>query len=98
MSLWNCLIRYVEDARYKIDNNPVENSIRPVAIGRKNYLFAGSHNSVERAALFYTITANAPLQGLAPKAYLKELLENIPEHSIKHLDELPPIRRDGRAQ
>ena len=90
LNLWKRLIGYVEDGRYEIDNNFVENAIRPVAIGRKNYLFAGSHNGAEWAALFYTITANARLQGLDPKAYLKELLEKIPEHSIKRLNELLP--------
>ncbi len=93
LNLWKRLIRYVEDGRYEIDNNLVENSIRPVAIGRKNYLFAGSHNGAEWAAVFYTITANARLKGLEPKAYFKELLEKIPGYSIKRLKELLPENR-----
>ncbi len=55
LSLWARLKRYVEDGRLEIDNNLVENSIRPVAIGRKNYLFAGSHNGARWAAIIYTI-------------------------------------------
>lgn len=90
LNLWSRLIRYMDDGRYEIDNNLVENSIRPVAIGRKNYLFAGSHNGAKWAAIFYTIMANAELNGLEPKAYFKDLLSKIPGHSIKRLEELLP--------
>lgn len=90
LSLWNRLIRYVEDGRFEIDNNLVENSIRPIAIGRKNYLFAGSHNGAKWAAILYTLLANAELCGVEPKGYLCELLKKIPNHSIKRLDELLP--------
>ncbi|MHB2153836.1 IS66 family transposase [Calditrichota bacterium GD2] len=80
LSLWSRLRRYVEDGRLEIDNNLVENSIRPVAIGRKNYLFAGSHNGARWAAIFYTILANAELNDLEPKSYLKELLQKLSEY------------------
>lgn len=90
LSLWTRLIGYMDDGRYEIDNNLVENSIRPVAIGRKNYLFAGSHNGAKWAAVFYTLMANAELCGVEPKGYLRELLKKIPNHSIKRLDELTP--------
>ena len=90
LNLWNRLIRYMDDGRYEIDNNLVENSIRPVAIGRKNYLFAGSHNGARWAAIFYTLMANAKLQEVEPKSYLRELLKKIPSHSIKRMEELLP--------
>ena len=90
LSLWTRLRRYVEDGRLEIDNNLVENSIRPVAIGRKNYLFAGSHNGARWAAIFYPLLANAELNGLEPKSYLKELLEVLPDYPVKKLENLLP--------
>ena len=91
LSLWTRLSRYVEDGRLEIDNNLVENSIRPVAIGRKNYLFAGSHNGAKWAAIFYTILANAELTGLEPMSYLKDLLEILPDYPVKKLENLLPV-------
>jgi hypothetical protein len=64
LGLWKRLIHYIEDGQLEIDNNLVENSIRPVALGRKNYLFAGSHNGAEWAAVIYTLLENAKLKGL----------------------------------
>lgn len=90
LSLWNRLIRYVEDGRFEIDNNLVENSIRPIAIGRKNYLFAGSHNGAKWAAILYTLMATAELKGLEPKSYLKELLKKIADYPINRIEELLP--------
>src|SRR5690554_4317785 len=52
--LWSSLLTYLENGNYHIDNNAIENKIRPVAIGRKNYLFTGSHNGAKRTAMFYT--------------------------------------------
>ena len=91
LSLWSRLIRYVDDGRFEIDNNLVENSIRPIAIGRKNYLFAGSHNGAKWAAIFYTLLATAELKGLEPKSWLKELLERIADHPMNRLEELLPV-------
>ena len=96
LSLWTRLRRYVEDGRLEIDNNLVENSIRPVAIGRKNYLFAGSHNGARWAAIFYTLLANAELNGLEPKSYLKELLEILPDYPINELENLLPANWKNR--
>lgn len=90
LSLWPRLKRYVEDGRLEIDNNLVENSIRPVAIGRKNYLFAGSHNGARWAAIFYTMLANAELNDLEPKSYLKELLQKLSEYPEDQLENLLP--------
>ena len=90
LSLWPRLKRYVEDGRIEIDNNWVENSIRPVAIGRKNYLFAGSHNGAKWAAIVYTLMANAELHGLEPKSYLKELLKILPDYPVNKLENLLP--------
>jgi len=88
---WKYLKRYVEDGRFEIDNNLIENAIRPVALGRKNYLFAGSHNGARRAALIYTLVANAKLQGLEPFAYMRDILSRIADYPYKKLANLLPV-------
>ncbi|MBA7540612.1 IS66 family transposase ISPto8 [subsurface metagenome] len=87
---WKYLKRYVEDGRFEIDNNLIENAIRPVALGRKNYLFAGSHNGAKRSALIYTLVANAKLQGLEPFAYMRDVLSQIADYPYKKLADLLP--------
>lgn len=94
LSLWSRLIRYMNDGRFEIDNNLVENSIRPIAIGRKNYLFAGSHNGAKWAAILYTLLATAELKGLEPKSWFKELLGKIADHPINRLEELLPALKN----
>jgi hypothetical protein len=88
---WKYLKRYVEDGRFEIDNNLIENAIRPVALGRKNYLFAGSHNGAKRAALIYTLVANAKLQGLEPFAYMRDVLSQIADYPYKKLANILPV-------
>ena len=88
---WPYLKRYVEDGRYEIDNNLVENAIRPVALGRKNYLFSGSHNGAKRSALFYTLVSNAKLQGLEPFSYLRDVLEIIADYPVTKVSDLLPV-------
>jgi transposase len=87
---WSRLERYLTDGQLEIDNNPVENAIRPIALGRKNYLFAGSHNGAGRAADLYTIMANAKLQGVEPFYYLRDILTRISDHPHKKLEQLLP--------
>jgi transposase len=87
---WEKLKRYVDDGRFEIDNNLVENAIRPVALGRKNYLFAGSHNGAERAALLYSVVSTARLQNIEPFAYIKEILTRISDHPYKNITDLLP--------
>jgi len=89
---WKALARYLDDGRYEIDNNLVENAIRPVALGRKNYLFAGSHNGARRMAQVYSLVATARMQGIGPMAYLKETLTKLPDWPVKKVEELLPIR------
>ncbi len=89
-SRWEALMRYCNDGRLEISNNAAENAIRPVALGRKNWLFAGSDAGGERAAIFYTLILTAKLNGLEPEAYLRDLLAFIGEHPINRLDELLP--------
>ena len=98
LSLWSRLIRYVDDGRFEIDNNLVENSIRPIAIGRKNYLFAGSHNGAKWAAILYTLLATAELKGLEPKSWFKELLGKIADYPMNRLEELLPVNWESPRQ
>ena len=89
-SRWAALTRYCEDGRLEISNNAAENAIRPVALGRKNWLFAGSDSGGERAAIFYTLIRTAKLNGLEPEAYLRDILARIAEYPINRVDELLP--------
>lgn len=90
LKLWPRLIRYIEDGRLKIDNNLIENSIRPVALGRKNYLFAGSHDAAQNAAMMYSFFATCKINGIEPFNWLKETLSIIADHPANRLEELLP--------
>ena len=78
LGLWDALLRYCDDGRIEIDNNPAERALRTVAIGRKNYLFAGSDAGGERAAAIYTLVGTAKLNGLDPEAYLGTFWSALP--------------------
>ena len=90
LARWPALTRYRDDGRLEIDNNAAERALRPVALGRKNYLFAGSDEGGERAAAIYTLIGTAKLNGLDPQAYLSHVLERIAEHPVNRIDELLP--------
>lgn len=90
LSRWRALTRYCEDGRIEIDNNAAERSLRPIALGRKNYLFAGSDAGGERAAIIYSLLGTAKLNGIDPEAYLRHVLERIAEHPINRVDDLLP--------
>ena len=81
---------YTTDARLNIDNNPVENAIRPVAIGRKNYLFAGSHEAAQRAAMMYSFFNTCRLHHINPYEWLKDVLERMHLYTSSNLHELLP--------
>jgi transposase len=87
---WNRLSLYCNDGMLNIDNNPVENSIRPVAIGRKNYLFAGSHEAAQRSAMLYSLLGTCKMHGIEPYQWLRDLLQNIADHPINKIEELLP--------
>jgi len=90
LGLWDRLERYINDGTWEIDNNWVENSIRPVALGRKNYLFAGSHEAAQYAAMMYSFLGTCKLNNVEPFQWLKNTLNKISDHSIQKLDELLP--------
>jgi transposase len=90
LNLWPRLIRYTEDGRFNIDNNLIENSIRGVALGRKNYLFAGSHESAQRGAVIYSLLSTCQIRGVDPFTWLKNSLDKIPDYPANQLEKLLP--------
>ncbi len=84
--------RYIESGDFSIDNNPVEREIRPVALGRKNYLFAGSHEGAKRAAVLYSLLACCKLNKVNPKDWLTDVLKRINAHPVSRIAELLPHR------
>jgi transposase len=87
---WTPLLRYCDDGALEIDNNAAERALRAVALGRKNYLFAGSNAGGERAAAMYTLVGCAKLHGIDPEAYLSHVLTRIADHPINRIQELLP--------
>lgn len=90
LNLWPRLARYVDQGRFHIDNNLIENSIRPVALGRKNYLFAGSHHAARQAAIIYSLLACCKINQVEPFHWLKHVLDVIPDYPANKLDRLLP--------
>ena len=95
---WEALIRYASDGRVEIDNNAAERAIRPVALGRKNWLFAGSDAGGERAADVLSLIETAKLNGLDPERYLREVLTVIADHPINRIGELLPWNLEGESK
>jgi transposase len=90
LSRWSALTRYVDSGQLEIDNNAAERALRVVALGRKNFLFAGSDAGGERAAAIYSLLGSAKLNGLDPEIYLHHVLERIADHPISKIHELLP--------
>jgi transposase len=90
LTRWEALVRFSDDGRLEIDNNSAERALRAVAVGRKNYLFAGSDRGGERAATFYSLIGTAKLNGIDPEAYLRQVLTRIADHPVNRIAELLP--------
>jgi transposase len=86
------ICRIVDDGQLEIDNNLAENAIRPIAIGRKNYLFAGTHEAAKKAAAIYTLLSTAKANGLDPQEWLADVLTRISDHPINKINELLPLK------
>jgi transposase len=89
---WKALTRYIDDGDVPISNNWVENQIRPIALGRSNWLFAGSLRAGQRAAAVMSLVHSAKINGHDPYAYLKDVLERLPTHPASRIEELLPHR------
>lgn len=89
---WKKLSYYARDGEVEIDNNLVENAIRPLALGRKNYLFAGSHNAAQRAAMLYSLLNTCKRNDIEPWEWLMETLTKLPDHKANKLHEILPGR------
>ena len=90
LNRWKNMAWFLADGNIEIDNNLVENIIRPAAIGRKNYLFAGSHEAAQRTAMFYTFFAACKHHGIDPEKWLTDVLNRIHDHKVSKLHELFP--------
>jgi len=94
---WDALERYAQTGCIPIDNNPVENSIRPIAIGKKNWLFMGSERAGKRAAAIQSLIGTARLNGLDPQAWLKDVLEKLPTCPNSKIRELLPLKKQANT-
>lgn len=91
LARWDKLCLYAHHGHLEIDNNPVENAIRPMVIGRKNYLFAGSHDAAQRAAIIYSLLGCCKIKNVNPYTWLRDTLSKINDHKADKLDELLPV-------
>lgn len=90
LTLWPLLLVYLEDGRIEIDNNPVENAIRPTAVGKKNWLFIGEADAGERSAIFFTLIEACRSRGIDPQTYLREVLTRLPTMTNRQIKEITP--------
>ena len=90
LTRWDKLMRYAHNPILQIDNNLIENQIRPVAIGRKNYMFCGSHESAERTAIIYSLFGTCKLHNINPHDWLLDVLQKLPARKANNIDDLLP--------
>lgn len=89
---WKELALFTSDGQLEIDNNRIENEIRPIALGRKNYLFAGSHESAQRIAMIYSLLASCKSNGIDPISWLTHVLEELPNRTVNDIQDLLPLK------
>jgi hypothetical protein len=91
-SRWNKITLYATDGKIEIDNNKIENAIRLVALGRENYLFAGSHAAAQRGAIVYSLFACCKINNIDPLKWMESVLRKLPETKTSELDRLLPTK------
>ncbi len=94
---WAAFVRFLDDGRICLTNNAAERALRGIAVGRKNWLFAGSDRGGERAAAIYTLIATAKLNGVDPQAWLEDVLRRIADHPASRLADLLPWNWKSQA-
>lgn len=87
---WSAFTRFLDDGRICLSNNAAERAIRPIAVGRRNWTFAGSDAGGHRAAALYTLIKTAKLSGIDPQAWLTDVLARLPDHPARRIDDLLP--------
>lgn len=92
LNQWPLLTGFLEHGEVEIDNNLVENAIRPTALGKKNWLFFGSEEAGQRSAVIYTLIANCRMHGVEPYAYLKDVLARLPATTNREVEQLTPLK------
>ena len=90
LARWPALIRYVDDGRLEIDNNACENSIRPTAVGKKNFLFIGHPEAGQRSAVIYSVLGSCRRHGINPAEYLQDIFERLPKAKTSEVKSLTP--------
>jgi len=96
LKLWPALTRYADDGRIEIDNSAAERALRGVALGRRNFLFAGADSGGERAAAMYGLIGTAKLNGIDPEAWLRHVLTHIADHPVNRVDDFLPWNCAGK--
>lgn len=89
---WKELELFTSDGHLEIDNNRIENQIRAIALGRKNFLFAGSHESAQRIAMIYSLLASCKTNGIDPMKWLTRVLEVLPNRTVNEIEDLLPAK------
>ena len=92
LNQWSMLEGFLEHGEVEIDNNLVENAIRPTAVGKKNWLFFGSEEAGQRSAVIYTLVENCRMHGVEPYTYLKDVLKRLPHTTNREVDQLTPLK------
>lgn len=97
LAQWPKLINIFVDGNLKLDNNLIENKIRPLALGRKNYMFAGTHQSAQRIAMMYSFFGSCAANGINPTQWMHETLEKIADTKLSNLESLLPTKDPSRT-
>ena len=98
LNRWAAMLRYCDDGRLEISNNLVENALRGVALGRRNWMFVGSMKGGEAAALFYALAGTCRLNGVEPEAWFTDVIERIGDHPINRIDDFLPWQWQAARQ